>query len=340
MKLPSALPVSDAPLWDIWMSTYPLAAVTVADEINLFTILSLRPLTTKKLAEKLLVDKRAIAALADILVGLEFLQKDGHHYSLTETSSTYLLSTSVFYWGPILKGLRKLPTHQRILDAIKSDSTLLKFGEKTFTEMWEEGNISAEAAENFTQSMQATGLAPALTAVKSKLFKGTKRLLDIGGGSGCFSIAFVNEYANCQATIFELPVVCEFTQHYLQAFSATKTVSLHPGNFFKDPWPSGYDGIFFSQIFHDWPITHCKKLTALAYEALPRGGKIFIHEMLLNEDKNTPLTTACFNLLMYLNHRSQQFTQHELFNLLTEAGFNNPKVEKTSTYYSLICATK
>ena len=62
--------------------------------------------------------------------------------------------------------------------------------------------------------------------------------------------------------------------------------------------------------------------------------------MLLNHDRSGPLTVACFDMLMLINHGSQQFTKNELFNLLSAAGFKDLNVIPGFGYFSLITGKK
>lgn len=207
--------------------------------------------------------------------------------------------------------------------------------------MWEEGAITPEAASNFTKKMHSTIFAPSLGAVKRGLFKSTKKLLDVGGGSGCFSIAFLQEYPQKEAMVFELSAVCNETKKYVEEYNLLDKISIHPGNFFnKEDWPTDFDGILLSQIVHDWPLDRCKIILEHAYNSMPPSGKIYIHEMLLDDDKGSPLSTICFDLLMFINHKSQQFTKNELFDLLSSIGFKNPQMEKTFGYFSIVTAIK
>ena len=95
-----------------------------------------------------------------------------------------------------------------------------------------------------------------------------------------------------------------------------------------------------SQILHDWPYETCKRILCLAYDALEANGRIFIHEMILDENKTSPKTTVFFDLLMFINHQSQQFSETELFNLLSECGFRYMKTCPMLGYFSLISAVK
>jgi acetylserotonin N-methyltransferase len=338
IKLPDA---QDKFMWDIWMSMYHLPILTVADELSLFVPLKNKDLSRVKLAQALHLSTRAVEILANPLIYFGLLYENNTKLGLTSTARAYLLPESPFYWGALFEAQRNRAEHTRIIEAIRAGSNELHFEGKTFTEMWKEGSITPEAASQFTKKMHATIFAPSVGAIKSTLFKSTKRLLDVGGGSGCFSITFIQEYPEREAMVFELPAVCNETKKYIEEYNLSDSIAIHPGNFFdKDNWPTGYDGILLSQIVHDWPLDYCREILRNAYNSMCPGAKIYIHEMILNDDRISPLTTACFDLLMYVNHKSQQFTKNELFDLLTTCGFKNPKIKKTFGYYSIISAIK
>lgn len=332
---------TDNLLWDIWMSTLHLAAVTVADEIELFEQLKYGSLALTDISNKLQLEYRGIRVLSELLIALGFLAEDGEKIQITEVTKNYLLPDSLYYWGGQLNKLRSRNDHKRILEAMLSKDDLLAHQGKAFSSMWEQGSITSEAATLFTEEMHATIFAPAVAAVKTGLFNDTRFLLDMGGGSGCFSIAFTREYPDRKATVFELPEVARITQKYIQRFGSEKSVLSCAGNFFNETdWPKEHDGILLSQILHDWPISHCEQILTYAYRSLSTSGKIFIYEMLLEDSRASPLTTACFNMLMYMNHRSQQFSVKEITNLLKKAGFNDVIIKKTFGYFSLIIGRK
>ncbi|MGQ3892023.1 methyltransferase [Legionella sp. CNM-4043-24] len=333
--------VKDNFMWDIWMSIYHLSALAVADELALFVNLSNKSRSLTELAQTLQLNSRSIEIIVKPLVCFGLLYQSNNTFHLTPTSKTYLLPESPFYWGAILEAQRNREEYKKIIGAIRAGSNQLLFDGKAITDMWKEGSITPEAASNFTKKMHATIFAPSIGAIKCGLFKSIKRLLDVGGGSGCFSIAFIQEYPECAATVFELPAVCSETKKYIAEVDLLDKIVIHPGNFFNlEHWPIGFDGVLLSQILHDWPIEHCKEILKNAYNSMPVGAKIYIHEMLLNDDKISPLTTACFDLLMFVNHKSQQFTKNELFDLLKTIGFKDPQMEKTFGYYSIITAIK
>ena len=111
-------------------------------------------------------------------------------------------------------------------------------------------------------------------------------------------------------------------------------------NMFCEPWPKGYDAVFFSNIWHDWNFRTCAWLAARAYETLPRGGRIMLHEALLDDDGNGPPPIAAFSMLMLLATQGQQFTFAELKALLEHAGSKTSKRGRPPSYYSITTGYK
>ncbi len=109
---------------------------------------------------------------------------------------------------------------------------------------------------------------------------------------------------------------------------------------FRQPWPRGYDALFFSNIWHDWNFQTCRWLATRSFEALPPGGRIMLHEMLLDDDGAGSATTASFSLLMLLATQGQQFTFGELKQILEGVGFSGVESRQTCAYYSITTGHK
>jgi acetylserotonin N-methyltransferase len=138
----------------------------------------------------------------------------------------------------------------------------------------------------------------------------------------------------------ELPAMCEVAQEYIQAGGVAERVDARHVDMFREAWPRGYDAMFFSNIFHDWSDATNAQLAASAFAALPAGGRIYLHEMLLDDTGNAPRTTAAFSMLMLVSTRGRQFTFRQLQTLLETAGFEDIAVTATYGYYSLVSGVK
>ena len=153
-------------------------------------------------------------------------------------------------------------------------------------------------------------------------------------------IAIAQAHPQIKATVMELATMCDVAAKYIAAGGAATQVDTLAVNMFREPWPKGYDAVFFSNIWHDWNFRTCAWLAARAYEALPPGGRIMLHEALLDDDGNGPPPIAAFSMLMLLATQGQQFTFAELKALLEDAGFEDIETLQTASYYSITTGYK
>ena len=207
-------------------------------------------------------------------------------------------------------------------------------------EDWKAGELDQEQAEMFTAAMHSHSLPTAMGVAKWGDFTGVKRLLDIGGGSGCFCIALAMHYPEMLFTVIELEAICPVTKRYIAEFGLEDRIDTRAVDIFREPWPTGYDAIFMSHIFHDWDLAHCYHLAHSSFEALPSGGRIYLHEILINDTKDGPLPAISYSMQMIAFTKGKQLTADELENILSEVGFKNMSIIPTFGYHFLISAEK
>jgi acetylserotonin N-methyltransferase len=205
---------------------------------------------------------------------------------------------------------------------------------------WAAGEIAIGQATTIAASMHSHSLQAAIGAARSYDFTGIRRILDVGGGSGCFMIAFAQAHPRLRATVMELRSMCDVAERYIESGGVGERIDTLAVDMFRDPWPQGYDALFLSNVWHDWSFRTCAWLAARAYEALPSGGRIMLHEMLLDDDGAGPPTAAAFSMLMLLATQGQQFTFGELRGILENAGFEDVEAQHTAGYYSIVTGHK
>jgi acetylserotonin N-methyltransferase len=347
-ELPAA---ADRAIWDIWLSMYRLPAMAVADELGVFGALDSAPATTAEIAQRLGFNRRATEVLFSMLTALGLLVlRDGRH-GLADVTRTYLLPQSPYYWGPLLRALGVLPQqHAALTRALRAadDRAPTRAGAPAEnrarpddpSDAWQRGHIDREQAEVVTRLMHCHSLPASVGVARNGNLHGVSRLLDVGGGSGCFSIAIAQHLPSIRCTVMELPAVCDVVRSYIADGGVADRVDTVSIDMFRDAWPRGYDGMFFSNIFHDWDVETNLFLARRAYEALPAGGHIYLHEMLLAEDGSGPVTTASFSMLMLLGTQGRQYSFSELRQILTSAGFDDIDSRATYGYYSVVSGRK
>ncbi len=339
----------DRRIWDLWLSGMYQGAIVAADEAGVFGALAEHPATIAELAKRLDFDVRATGILLRLLGALGLLVMHDQRFQLTDQARQYLVKSSPFYWGHMMRvavsewhrdtALAKLKA-KGSASAVGPQGTPAPTGSGRPADGWAAGEIALGQAKAIAASMHSHSLPAAIGAARNYDFAGIDRILDVGGGSGCFMIAFAQAHPKMKATILELPSMCEAAAAYIEAGAVGSSVDATAMNMFRDPWPTGYDAIFFSNIWHDWNFRTCAWLAERAYEVLPRGGRIMLHEMLLDDDGVGPVTTAAFSMLMLLATQGQQFTFGEIKGLLEQAGFRDVATQPTAGYYSITTGYK
>ena len=342
MAAPNPLQLSpptceDRLIWDVERSSFHFPTLAAADELGLFPLLDTDPMTAAQVAQALSLGPRATEALLGVLTSLGFLAQSQGHFGLTEVSRVYLLPGRPYYRGSIIKLFGNAPlTSATILEALKKERASAYGG----GDMWETHEMAPALAEGFTHAMHCQSLPLAMGVALNGDFHGIKRVLDVGGGSGCFCIVVAQRWPETTFTIMELPGVRKVAQRYIAENGLEDRIDTVELNMFRDPWPTGYDGILFSNIFHDWDRNRCLFLSRRAFEALPSGGRIFVNEMLLDETKDRPLAATSFSMTMMVYTQGKQYSATELRGILSESGFEDIQVTPTHCYYSLATASK
>ena len=326
----------DRALWDLHLSGYPLASLLAADEVGLFQALAEEPADEATLARRMGFSERGMRALLPMLAAIGLLIVREGRYSISHVSRNFLLPDSEFYWGPVLSVMRRAPpSHAGVVAALKPEPQVANAP----TQAWESGDVPEPIARMLATYMHSHSLSAALGMARAGGFEGVKRLLDVGGGSGCYSIALAHAHPQIHCTVMELAGMCRLAEAYI-ADAGTGRADTVTVDMFRDPWPKGYDALLFSNVFHDWDFEICRSLAAKAFDALPSGGRIFLHEALLDDTRDGPLTLASFSVQMLVSTRGQQFTLADLGSILGGAGFEDVNAVSTHAYYSVVSARK
>ncbi|GKW05241.1 O-methyltransferase [Pectobacterium carotovorum subsp. carotovorum] len=326
----------DSLIRHIWLSNALTPVISVSLELGLFESLAIKPLSLHELSTQLGLDSDVTEALTATLGGASLIQNNTDSFALTPVSRSYLLRDSPFYWGPMISWFKEVqPTHDSLIEILRQRKPATMGDGVPLTTGWEENSMSAERARTITSAMHSHSLASALGLAQQLTLPENCQVLDLGGGSACFSIALAAKNKSVAFTVADLPIVCEVTQGYINHFSMQKRIKTHALDMFKQQWPVGYDVIFAANVFHDWDKAQCQFLLQNARQSLKKGGEILIYEMLIDENQAGPLTAGLFSVTMLHITKGKQFRASELAAMLTEAGFSEPQTQPIYSGYSL-----
>lgn len=193
-------------------------------------------------------------------------------------------------------------------------------GEKSAAD-WHASMHDEAFAEAFTAAMDCRGrvLAPALAAAID--CGSARRLLDVGGGSGVYSIAMAERFVGLTATVLEATPVDAIARRAIAAAGLDARIAVAGADMFTEAWPEGHDLHLFSNVLHDWDEPDCRRLLAKSAAALPAGGRIIIHDMLLDDDKSGPLWAAEYSVLLSTITQGRLYSAAEIAGWLADLDF-------------------
>jgi O-methyltransferase domain/Dimerisation domain len=332
-----ALPLeNDTRIWDAWLGLYHTPAISVALELQIFETLK-EPADVETLHQRTGFSVRGLHALLAMLKCLGLLDRRQGAYQLNEVSRGYLLKDSPFFWGPFFaRASKDMASHKMLLENVQDDKT----SAVRAAEGWEGGHIDEALAKSITDFMHCHSIAAAVGVSQSYDFSDVKKMLDVGGGSGCYVTSIAAANPGMKGTVMDLPTICSVADGYIDRAGIADRVDTQTVDMFRHSWPAGYDAHFFANVFHDWSFDTCAALAASSFAALEKGGRIFLQEMLLDDAGDSPMAAVTFSLLMCLGTKGQQFTFGQLKDILEHAGFTDIQSQRSYGYYSLVIGRK
>jgi SAM-dependent methyltransferase len=169
----------------------------------------------------------------------------------------------------------------------------------------------------------------------------TGRMLDIGGGSGAYAIAFAKANPRLEVDIIDQPQVEPISRTNVSKAGLLDRVHIGSGDLHTTPFADGYDLAFLSAICHMLSPDENFALLKRCFALLAPGGRVVIHDFVLDAHKAGPKFTALFALNMLTGTRGgNTYTEAEYTTWLEAAGFQAVRQVHLPGTASLILAVR
>jgi hypothetical protein len=265
-------------------------AVMAALDLGLFEVLR-EPKTGVECARALGCRPEIVTLLCEGLFTLGLLEKTGEQFCDSEVTKTCLVRDAPFPQQHAIAFNKKLAGFWADLPRIAKDGPVTCDRAQMFRDV-----IIPSMAENCR-----CGLLQQVTARVAAMpeFSAARRMLDLGGGHGLYSIALCQKNPALNAVVFDLPPVTGATRDFISRYRADR-VSVLPGDFFKDPIGGGYDIVFSSSN----PGGKVPELIPKIAGALNPGG-LFINKQALDDAPPDPWLSLEWNLWTFTGMQKQ-----------------------------------
>jgi (2Fe-2S) ferredoxin/predicted O-methyltransferase YrrM len=307
----------------------PSRAVLTALELDVFTAIG-KGSTAQQIAAKIQSAVRATEMLLNALVSLKLLGKRDSVYTNTPVSARFFVQGTPDSARDAQLHIANLWTRwSSLTDAIKAGTSVVPRGENGYV-------------TTFIAAMDHTARGRARAVAQAVEVNGSKRLLDLGGGSGAYSIAFAKAAPGLQAEIVDLPEVLPITQGYIRKAGLAERITTREGDMMTVPLEnSRYDLVLLSAICHMYSPEENQQLLQRAYAALAPNGRLVVSDFILDADKTAPRYGALFALNMLVNTRAgASYSEPEYESWMRTAGFAETKRVRIPGPVNLMIATK
>lgn len=283
-------------------------------ELDLFTLLAPSALTVEEIVARTGTNLRAMTILLDALTALGLLAKNKGHYrcppplgkllSASEPESVLpmvLHSAHLWHrWTGLTETVRGTKIPEKVLPSARNAAEL----------------------RAFIEAMHVVSMPRARAIVAAVDTASVSTLLDVGGGPGTYTIAFLRSSPTMHATLFDLPEVIEIARRHVEGEGLLDRVTFVAGNFDHDELPCGHDLALLSAIIHQNSAAENLALFGKVRRALRRGGRIVIRDHVMDADHVNPLEGAMFAVNMLVaTEGGGTYTFTEIEAGLAEAGF-------------------
>jgi 2-hydroxy-4-(methylsulfanyl)butanoate S-methyltransferase len=158
---------------------------------------------------------------------------------------------------------------------------------------------------------------------------GATRFLDVGGGSGAYTLAFLKQNPKLRATILDFPETIQTAQHYASEAGLSDRVAHVQGNAITTPWPGEQDVVLMSYVWSAVGGNDIPTLARRAFTALRPGGLVLVHDFMVDDRHEGPGFAAWYLLAAMLdNPQAECLTPGFVETALRDAGF---AIERTET---------
>jgi hypothetical protein len=269
-------------------------ALFAALEFDLFTHIARGADSIDALVEATRIAKNRLRTLLTVLKSLGLVSEAGGRFANAPATSRYLVAGAPGDFRDYVRFVNGAFGYEsfRHLDVALRGGRV--FADRGFYDglIYEAGI----GGERFSSAQHSGSLGPARLMAKLVNLEGRHKLLDVGGGSGAYSLAFCAANPRLSATILDFAQTIDTARRYAREAGFGDRISHLAGNAITTDWPSGHDVILMSYVWSAVGEDDIVVLARRAVSALPTGGLVLIHDFMVDDAHEGPPFAAWYLL--------------------------------------------
>jgi hypothetical protein len=273
------------------------AALMSGVELGAFTAIAQGHNTIAKAATALKIEPVNVERLFTALVAMDLLTRESDVFSNPPDVARFLVEGEPGYAGAwMLFGKPRWDAWGKLTDHLRvraDDQRLLGMYDETFT---------VERAREYHAATYSVGMGAARRFHRHVDLIGRHKIIDLGGGSGCYCIVAANTYPEIRGEVLDLAPVVEVTREYLLENQVQDRVSATACDFTADPLPQDADVAIMASNLPQYSRQIIAGVVQRVYDALLPGGEFHLVGEMINADGIGPLAPALWGLSEAVSH--------------------------------------
>lgn len=299
-------------------------ALGTSIKLKLVDELSLEMKGVDEIAQRCQVNPIGAELILDCLEALGYVRKDGRNYGFTKRGFKSLSQASpqnfrhfILFCDYLYKGYLTLDETIR-LGHRAEENMLEKMSEREW-ELFSRAMIDISR----TNKKEVAGKIP--------IKKTYRKMVDLGGSHGLYSIELCMKYPELKSTVMDLPPVKKYADECIDQFKAAQQVDFLAADFMKNDLPQSQDVILSFNIIHGLNPVENEELAKKAYRSLNNGGIYVVLDQIKGIGGSSQLSRATTSYMaLNLLHQAggKTYSLEEIKHFTQKAGFTNVEMKK------------
>jgi len=291
------------------------AVLFAAIDLELFTHIAHGADTEQELSRAMDITALNVERMVTVALAMGLIEWDGKTLCNAPDTARFLVKGEPRYAADWLMFTRpSVPEWFRLTEHLKRKEAPVTLG------MYED--LTVEDARKYHAATYSIGVGAGKRFSRLVDLSKRRKLLDLGGGSGAYSISAVKTFPNLRAVVLDLPPVTEVTKEYLRLNGVEDRVTTLPGDFTKTPFPKDVDAVVMASNLPIYDDEVIQLVVSKVHAALLPGGEFHLVGEMINDDRRGPLDAALWGMNEAICHSGgKTHTIAQCIGYFKQAGF-------------------
>ncbi|MEV8597203.1 methyltransferase [Streptomyces sp. NPDC052012] len=315
-------------------------AVFTALDLGVFEALDKAPRTVEDLAGELGLSPRPTRALLVALKGLDLVRAENGTYRNSEEADRFLIAGRPDYMGGFAEHQDSHFGHfARLDEAVRTNASLnQRVLKKGYSDQGAAAGEGREGTGRLIQAMRVSSRLQADRLADVAPLDDVRHILDLGCGSGDYSIALAKRHPGLRITSLDYPAVTDLARANVAEAGFKDRIEVVPADIMEDTWPES-DAVLLSHVLDGYGPERAAHLVQRIHDHLPDSGRLLVHSHM--PSLASGLFPSMFGLILLVNTEEGEVRDvDEIRSWVDAAGFRDVETGNVSALSGLLVATK